>query len=85
MATISKPVLIYFPLDLLAQMDSAADLLAVSRSELARRCIRRDLGFLLQHEVSSVANFHNKVQAEHRTWVKSNSSHQKQKQEQGMP
>ena len=72
MTTHTKPVLIYFPFELLTQMDAAAEKLAVSRSELARRCIRRDLDFLIQHEVSLMARFDEEVQADHNAWIKRN-------------
>jgi metal-responsive CopG/Arc/MetJ family transcriptional regulator len=46
-----KPILINIPLTLLERLDHAAANLNLSRSELLRRSLRRDLTFIIDHEL----------------------------------
>lgn len=47
-----KPILINIPTRLLTQLDKAAKRLDLSRSELIRRSLSRDLKFVIKHEVA---------------------------------
>jgi metal-responsive CopG/Arc/MetJ family transcriptional regulator len=49
-----KPVLINIPTALLQQLDRAAERLELSRSELVRRSLERDLKFVVKHEVAEM-------------------------------
>jgi len=46
-----KPILINIPLTLLERLDHAATNLNLSRSEPLRRSLRRDLTFIIDHEL----------------------------------
>jgi metal-responsive CopG/Arc/MetJ family transcriptional regulator len=46
-----KPILINIPLKLLRQLDDAAAQLSLCRSELIRRCLKRDLTFILDRQL----------------------------------
>jgi metal-responsive CopG/Arc/MetJ family transcriptional regulator len=49
-----KPILINIPLTLLERLDHAAANLNLSRSELLRRSLRRDLIFITDHELKNL-------------------------------
>jgi metal-responsive CopG/Arc/MetJ family transcriptional regulator len=49
-----KPILINIPLTLLERLDHAATNLNLSRSELLRRSLRRDLIFITDHELKNL-------------------------------
>jgi hypothetical protein len=51
---ISRPVLIHLPLDMLRQLDAAADAFEMCRADVIRRSLRRDLSSALGDEVQSV-------------------------------
>ncbi|MFT5508434.1 MAG: metal-responsive CopG/Arc/MetJ family transcriptional regulator [Hyphomicrobiaceae bacterium] len=46
-----KPILINMPLDLLHKLDDAATQLSLCRSELIRRCLKRDLTFIAHRQL----------------------------------
>ena len=64
----SKPVLYYIPFDLLDQIEDAATQLGLSKSEVVRRCIRRELEFVQKHEIHSTENFYQTLRRENEEW-----------------
>jgi metal-responsive CopG/Arc/MetJ family transcriptional regulator len=46
-----KPILINMPLELLRNLDDAATQLSLCRSELIRRCLKRDLTFIADRQL----------------------------------
>lgn len=47
----SRPVLIHLPLDMLRQLDAAADAFGMYRAEVIRRSLKRELSTILGEEV----------------------------------
>lgn len=74
MKTISKPVLIYMPLDLIEQVDQISSKASLSRSEQVRQSLRRDLDFIVQHESIRDASHAQNVRTEYLTWRRSNQN-----------
>ncbi len=64
-----KPVLINIPTVLLKQLDKAAERLELSRSELVRRSLYRDLKFVVKHEVAEITKAKGKTAARYAEWV----------------
>lgn len=64
-----KPVLINIPINLLQQLDKAAEHLDLSRSELVRRSLHRDVKFVLKHEVDQASKAKAKVAALYASWT----------------
>jgi metal-responsive CopG/Arc/MetJ family transcriptional regulator len=64
-----KPVLINIPIGLLQELDKAAKRLDLSRSELVRRSLHRDLKFELKHEVAEITKAKGKAAARYAEWV----------------
>ena len=48
---ISRPVLIHLPLDMLQQLDAAADAFEMCRADVIRRSLKRELSTALGEEV----------------------------------
>jgi metal-responsive CopG/Arc/MetJ family transcriptional regulator len=46
-----KPILINMPIELLRNLDDAATQLSLCRSELIRRCLKRDLTFVADRQL----------------------------------
>jgi metal-responsive CopG/Arc/MetJ family transcriptional regulator len=66
-----KPVLINLPVTLLQQLDRAAARLELSRSELVRRSLQRDLKFVVKHELEEATKAKGKTAALYADWVES--------------
>ncbi len=64
-----KPILINIPTALLKQLDKAAERLELSRSELVRRSLYRDIKFVLKHEVAEITKAKGKTAARYSEWV----------------
>ena len=64
-----KPILINIPIELLHELDRAAERLELSRSELVRRSLHRDLKFVVKHEVAEVTKAKGKTAARYAEWV----------------
>jgi len=64
-----KPILINVPISLLEQLDEAADCLDLSRSELVRRSLHRDLKFVMKHEVEEVVRAREKAETIYSSWI----------------
>lgn len=47
----SRPVLIHLPLEMLRQLDAAADLFGMYRAEVVRRSLKRELSTVLGEEI----------------------------------
>jgi len=69
MKTHHKPVLINIPIGLLQELDEAAERLDLSRSELVRRSLHRDLKFVVKHEVAEITKAKGKTAARYAEWV----------------
>lgn len=64
-----KPVLINIPTRLLQQLDKAAKGLDLSRSELIRRSLCRDIKFVMKHEVAEASKAKAKTAAIYTSWT----------------
>lgn len=64
-----KPILINIPTGLLQQLDEAANCLDLSRSELVRRSLSRDLRFVVKHEVEEASRAKAKTSALYINWT----------------
>ena len=69
MKTHHKPVLINIPIGLLQELDEAAERLDLSRSELVRRSLHRDIKFVLKHEVADASKSKAKTNALYASWT----------------
>jgi metal-responsive CopG/Arc/MetJ family transcriptional regulator len=64
-----KPILINVPTKLLQQLDKAAGSLDLSRSELVRRSLHRDLKFVVKHEVEEASRAKAKTATLYDDWI----------------
>jgi len=64
-----KPILINIPIELLHELDKAAQRLDLSRSELVRRSLHRDIKFVLKHEVEEASKTKAKTNALYASWT----------------
>ena len=64
-----RPVLINIPTELLRKLDEAAQHLDLSRSELVRRSLHRDIKFVLKHEVAEASKAKEKTNALYASWT----------------
>ena len=64
-----KPILINIPIELLHELDKAAQRLDLSRSELVRRSLHRDLQFVIKHQVEEASRAKAKTAARYASWT----------------
>ena len=65
-----RPILLNVPLRLLQRLDVASKALSVSRSELIRNSLARDLDFVLGHEVPRLAKARENAAGAYASWLK---------------
>ena len=65
-----RPILLNVPLRLLQRLDVASKALSVTRSELIRRSLTRDLDFVLEHEVPRFAKAREDAGGAYSRWLK---------------
>ena len=69
-----RGILINLPISLLRRLDEAAAAMEVSRSEVIRRGLKRDVEFVLKEEVPSILAAREKVMIDYRRWLSYNSN-----------
>ena len=52
-------------------LDEAAKALGMCRSDVIRRSLARDLGYVMSHEVPNMQRFHQETTATHASWLTS--------------
>ena len=50
----SKPILIHLPTDLISQLNDVSSEMGIARAELIRRCLIRDLSFVIDVELEQL-------------------------------
>ena len=65
-----KAVLVNVPVELLKRLNQASLALALSRSELIRQVLTRDMDFVFEHEINRVANAKVETTAHYAKWVR---------------
>ncbi len=63
-----KPILINMPLKLLQQLDDAAKQLSLCRSEMLRRCLKRDLTFVADRQLHHFDDAKQSTMHDYRNW-----------------
>ena len=63
-----KPILINMPLELLRNLDDAATQLSLCRSELIRRCLKRDLTFVADRQLQRFNEAKQSTMQDYRNW-----------------
>lgn len=78
----SKSFIFYIPFELSRRIDEVAKSLGISRSACVRKCLDRDLNYILQRELSTEQRFNDEVQADHSSWIirNANASTKKERQ-----
>jgi hypothetical protein len=64
-----KPILLNVPLGLLQRLNQASAAMRISRSALIRRCLSRDLEFVLRCELSHLAEANEQSALDYFRWV----------------
>ena len=65
-----KPILLNVPLGLLQRLNEASAAMRISRSELIRRSLSRDLEFVIRYEISRLAKATEESASDYFRWVK---------------
>ena len=65
-----KSILLNVPLRLFQRLNEASAAMAISRSELIRRSLSRDLEFVLDYEVALIARFRADAGRDYALWAK---------------
>ena len=69
-----RGVLINLPIGLLKRLDEAATAMEVSRSEVIRRALKRDVEFVLKEEVPFILAAREQIMMDYRRWLSYNSN-----------
>ena len=69
MSDYTRKILLSLTHDTVAMLDEAARVLGMCRSDIIRRSLARDLGFVMSHEVPSMQRFHQETTAAHSSWL----------------
>ena len=64
-----KPILLNIPLDMLGQLDCAAKVLGITRSDLIRKSLARDLAFVLDEELALAQKREEQVMRDYKKWA----------------
>ena len=70
----SRAILLNVPIDLLNRLSEAAIAMEISRSELIRHVLKRDVEFVLRQEVPSKLPEKERTIVEYGRWLKYNSA-----------
>ena len=65
-----KAIIINVPADLLKRLNEASTLMELSRSELIRRVLTRDIEFVFEHEIPKVSKTREEATADYVKWVR---------------
>jgi hypothetical protein len=71
MTTYSSKILLSLKPETVAMLDEAAKALGMCRSDVIRRSLIRDLGYVTSHEVPNMNRFHQETSAAHTNWLSS--------------
>jgi hypothetical protein len=71
MSDYTRKILLSLTHDTVAMLDEAARVLGMCRSDIIRRSLARDLGYVMSHEVPSMQRFHQETTAAHGSWLNS--------------
>jgi hypothetical protein len=71
MSDYTRKILLSLTHDTVAMLDEAARVLGMCRSDIIRRSLARDLGYVMSHEVPSRQRFHQETTAAHGSWLNS--------------
>ena len=69
-----KAILLNVPVDLLKRLNEAATAMEISRSELIRRALKRDVEFMLRQEVPELSKAKEKKLLDFTRWLSYNSN-----------
>lgn len=67
----TRKILLSLSANTVAMLDEAAKTLGMCRSDVIRRSLARDLGYVMSHEVPSMQRFHQETTAAHNSWLSS--------------
>jgi hypothetical protein len=67
----TRKILLSLTPDIVAQLDQAARVLGMCRSDVIRRSLQRDLKYVMAHELPNMQRFHRETAAAHTTWLNS--------------
>ena len=70
-----KSILLNLPVDMANRLDEAASVLRMSRSDLIRRAVTRDLQFIVLHELERTLEHQRQTEKVYGIWSSSESSH----------
>lgn len=65
----TKPILLRLPSPLVDRLDEAREALHFSRTELIVRSIRRDLDYIVDHEVEKARSFRQGLDSAYKNWA----------------
>lgn len=67
----TRKILLSLKHETVAMLDQAAKALGMCRSDVIRRSLTRDLGYVMTHEVPNMQRFHQETSAAHGSWLSS--------------
>jgi hypothetical protein len=71
MSDYTRKILLSFTPELVATLDTAAQVLGMCRSDVIRRSLVRDLDYVMRHEVPNMQRFHQETSIAHTRWLSS--------------
>ena len=71
MAAYSRKILLSLTHETVSLLDEAARALGMCRSDIIRRSLARDLGYVMSHEVPNMQRFHRETATAHGNWLNS--------------
>ena len=71
MSDYTRKILLSLTHETVGMLDEAAKALGMCRSDVIRRSLARDLGYVMSHEVPSMQRFHQETSATHASWLSS--------------
>ena len=69
MSDFTRKILLSLTPNTVALLDEAAKALGMCRSDVIRRSLTRDLGYVMSHEVPNMQRFHREITAAHTNWL----------------
>jgi hypothetical protein len=68
MPNYTRKILLSLAPETVSMLDTAAQALGMCRSDVIRRSLVRDLGYVMSHEVPNMQRFHQETKAAHGSW-----------------
>ena len=65
----SRKILLSLKPETVTMLDQAAETLGMCRSDVIRRSLVRDLGYVMSHEVPNMQRFHQETEVAHGSWL----------------